>query len=106
MTAKELRDKALALHGRKVDIDYEGLKFTVHEPSYKLTKVIGGMEEDEVALFLVRECVSSPGSEERIFLESTDAEIQKLPMGLVAKLANGAASFLKEEAAKVVEGNS
>lgn len=105
MTIEELREKAFKLRGRKQTVSYEGLKFEVHEPSYKVTRALASLDEEEAAVFLLRQCVTKPGSDQKLFLDCDDGELNGLPMGLVSSLAKAAVSFLKDESVEVAQGN-
>tara|TARA_R100001244_G_scaffold128104_1_gene98960 strand:+ start:184 stop:504 length:321 start_codon:yes stop_codon:yes gene_type:complete len=102
---QELRDKALALRGRKQLVDYEGLTFEVHEPTLKITEQIATLDEKSIALELIKHCTYAPGSEKLLF-EGVDGEMSDLPIGLVKALAEAATSFLSEANVEVIQGNS
>jgi hypothetical protein len=101
---EELRQKALALRGRKKIVEFESLKFEVHEPSLKITEIMATLDESNVAMELVKRCTFVPDTNELVF-EDVNGELKDLPIGLVKLLAEAATSFLTEEAVQIHQGN-
>ena len=102
---EELKAKALALRGRKMMVDYEGLTFEVHEPTLSITEKIAALDESNVAMELVKLCTYAPDSDELVF-EGANGQMKDLPIGLIKLLAEAATSFLTEATVEVVQGTS
>ena len=103
---EKLKARALKIRSRRKSVKWEGSTYWVCEPSFRTTEQVQGMEPMEVPMYLVRHCTIEPETGVKLFDGVEDDTMAEMPMGLVRELAGAVVSFIDEEAAKAVSGNS